>query len=377
MANPTVKTFTQLIQGFAAAVQSAASGLVDFTAGSLELAIGEAVSSVALWLQGLILVLLQTTRAATSTASDLDTWMADYGLFRLAAGYAVGTVTFGRFNPAGQGLVPVGSTVQTADGSQQYVVIADPTNGAYNAGLGGYTLANSVATVNVPVQALAAGSAGNAVAAFVTQITAAIPGIDTVTNAAPFAGGADAETDTALRARFIAYLGSLSKATVAAVQQAVLSLQPGASCVIVENLNYAGAPMLGYFYVIADDGTGAPPGNFLLSAAAAINAVRGLSIQFDVFAPVIVTANVSMVLSVAAGYSKPTVASAVQAALTAYINGLPGGTALNYSKLAQVAYEASPGVTNVGSVLLNSGTADLACTAKQVIKAGTIAPTAP
>ena len=53
------------------------------------------------------------------------------------------------------------------------------------------------------------------------------------------------------------------------------------------------------------------------------------------------------------------------------LNGLQLGVSLPYSQLASIAYDVA-GVTNVTSVLLNSGTADLAATAKQRIVAGTM-----
>ena len=74
------------------------------------------------------------------------------------------------------------------------------------------------------------------------------------------------------------------------------------------------------------------------------------------------------VVSTAAGYTHQAIAVQVQAALVAYINSLPLGAALTYSRLAQVAYDASPAVTNVTNTLLNGSTADLPATSLQVIK---------
>src|SRR5271165_5580926 len=92
-----LQSFNTLVQNMAATVQAAATGLIDLTVGSTLRATLEASASIALWMHWLILLLLQTTRAATSTNSDLDTWMADFSLLRLAASFAVGTVTFARF----------------------------------------------------------------------------------------------------------------------------------------------------------------------------------------------------------------------------------------------------------------------------------------
>ena len=79
-----------------------------------------------------------------------------------------------------------------------------------------------------------------------------------------------------------------------------------------------------------------------------------------------------MTVTVSSGYDSATVKSAVQTAVQDYINGLGLGNTLYYTRLAQIAYDASPGVTSVASVLLNSGTSDLTATAKQTIKYTTV-----
>jgi hypothetical protein len=79
-----------------------------------------------------------------------------------------------------------------------------------------------------------------------------------------------------------------------------------------------------------------------------------------------------MTITTAAGYTHSAVTAIVQAALQNYINTLPLGTSLAYSRLAQVAYDASPGVTNVTAVTLNGGTSDVVATNQQVVKASTV-----
>lgn len=373
MANLQTKSFTTLVQEQVAAVQGGASKyLVDTTVGSILRAVVEAVAAVVLWLQGLILKLLATTRASTSTGADLDSWMADFGLTRLPSVAASGQATFARFTSTAQAVVPIGAIVQTTDGSEQFTVIADTTNGNYSAALGGYVLAPGIGSVNVPVKAVTAGSAGNVATAAINTLGQAIPGIDTVTNAAAFDNGEDAESDAAFRARFLVYIVSLSKATKAAVGYAITSLAQNLSYVLVENEDYSGAYGPGYFYVVVNDGTGSPPSPTLTAVQTAIEAVRPLSVTFGVFAPVTITANVAMTITTATGYDHGAVATAVQTALAAYINTLPLGGALAWSRLIQVAYDASAGVTDVTGVTLNSGTSDLSATVRQVIIAGTI-----
>lgn len=368
----TSQDFTTLVRNQVTAIQGAAKVLVDLTVGSILRSIVEANAAVILWLQGLILQLLAITRAATSSGADLDSWVGDYGVSRLAAVAASGQVAFSRFTPSQQAVIPVGATVQTADGSQQFAVTLDTTNPAYNAALGGYVLAAAASSITVTVAASTAGAGGNVSAGQINTITQALPGVDTVSNAVAFVNGSDAESDTALRTRFIAFVASLSKATKGAIGYVITSLKAGVSYVIVENQLYNGTAQMGYFYVVVDDGTGAPGSTFLSSVSNAIDAVRPVCSTFGVFAPVVVNANVSMLITTAAGYDHPTLVGLVGTAIRNYINSLTLGTTLAYSRLAQIAYDASPGVTNVTSVTLNGGTADVTATSQQVIKANTV-----
>lgn len=368
----TTQDFTTLVRNQVTAIQGAAKVLVDLTVGSILRSIVEANAAVILWLQGLILQLLAITRAATSSGADLDSWVGDYGVTRLSAVAASGQVAFSRFTPSQQAVIPVGATAQTADGSQQFAVTLDTTNPAYNAALGGYVLAAAVSSITVTVAASTAGAGGNVSAGQINTITQALPGVDTVSNAAAFVNGSDAESDTALRTRFIAFVASLSKATKGAIGYAITSLKAGVSYAFVENQLYNGTTQMGYFYVVVDDGTGAPGSTFLSSVSNAIDAVRPVCSTFGVFAPVVVNANVSMLITTAAGYDHTTLVGLVGTAIRNYINSLTLGTTLAYSRLAQIAYDASPGVTNVTSVTLNSGTADVTATSQQVIKANTV-----
>ncbi|WP_293857184.1 baseplate J/gp47 family protein [uncultured Alsobacter sp.] len=372
MANLNTRSFTQLVQAQAAAIQARATALVDFTIGSILRAVVEANAAIGLWLQGLILQVLTLARASTSVGTDLDSWVADFGLSRLGSVASAGTVTFSRLTATGTALVPVGAVVQTADGTQSFTVVIDTANSAYSATLGGYTMAATVASVNVPVKANTPSLASNVLAGTITVMTTTIVGVDAVTNAATMTGGADAESDVQLRTRFLAYIVALSKATRAAVGYAVSSLQLGLSYTITENANYDGSPNPGYFYVVVDDGTGTPSSTLLTQVYGAVDAVRPVGTTFAVFAPVVVPINVSMTLTILTGYDANTVKGIVGTAITAYIRACGLGVPINYTKLAQVAYDASPGVTNVSSLLLNAGTADVAISAKQISSVGTI-----
>jgi len=372
MASLNVKDFTTLVRDQVTAIQGRAAGLVDFTIGSLLRAITESNASILQWLQQLIVTLLATTRAATSSGADLDSWMADFGFYRLSASFAVGSVTYSRFTPAVSALVPIGAIVGSADGSQQYTVAIDTTNGMYNAGLGGYLIPAGTASVTVPVVASTAGAAGNALIGTVTVIVGTISGIDTVTNLAVFAGGVDPESDSAFRARFVLWVQSLSKAVKASIGYALSNMQQGVSYTLTENQDYSGNTLYGYFYAVVDDGSGSPPGSFLVSAAAAIESVRGFTIRYGVFGPNLVTANVGMTITTDSTVVHSVVVAQVVTAFQAYISSLTLGQILPYTQLAAIAYGVTPAITNVSAVLLNGSTADLGATPKQVIRPGTV-----
>lgn len=370
--NLPLQNFQSLVQRSAAAVQGACAQLIDLSVGSVLRAALEANASIALWLQWLVVLVLATTRAATSNGPDLDTWMGDYGLVRLPAVPATGVVTFSRFTPGTVSLILAGAVVRTSDGANSFTVVASSANPAWNAALGGYVLAVGIASVDVPVTAMGAGAAGNVQAGTITLLGTAMPGVDTVSNAAALSGGRDAEADAAMRARFANYIATRAEATVAAIEYAVTSIQQGLVVAISENVDTQGGYRPGNFVVTIDDGTGTPPDSLLGTCSDAINAVRPIGSTYSVRSPTVFEANVSMSLSVDTEALGAQVRQIVTAALTAYINALPIGGSMPYTRLSQIAYDASPHVINVTSVAVNNGTADLAPGALGVVKAGTV-----
>jgi len=371
MANLNTQSFSSIVSNFATAVQGACSSLIDFTVGSILLAVGQATAGVALWLQGLIMQVLAVTRASTSSGTDLDSFFAQFGFARLPAVAASGQVTFARFTPTNQANIPVGATVTSSDGTVVFTVIADTTNANYSAGLGYYVIPAGQSSISVTVQCTVSGTVGNLALGALNTLGTAISGVDYVTNAAAFINGVAAELDPAARSRFVLWIASLEAATLAAVQNAIESVAQNISGVILENALYTGVAQYGVFTVIADDGTGNPSSTTLSNVSNAVEAARPLTVTYSVHGPTVITATVSMAVSVAAGYVPATVYGLVQAAVQAYINGLGDDNNLPWSMLATTAYSVA-GVTNVTNVLLNGGTADLSCTNVQRILAGTI-----
>lgn len=377
------KSFTTLVSEYATAVQASAAALMNFTVGSVLRAIGESTAGVALWLQGLIVALLSTVRLTTSSGADVDSWLADFGFARLPANAASGSVTFSRLTPTNQAVIPVGTTVQSSDGTLQFVVLADATNAAYSATIiagGGFVIPAGNSGVTITVTCTTPGTSGypdtngNVSANTITSMVQAIPYVDRVTNPVPFTNGFAPESDTAVKARFVLWLNSLAEGTKAAVYAAIAGVQQGLRANVLENTQYNGTVQNGYFTVVVDDGTGSPPASLLTSVSNAVDAIRPLTSTFSVHAPLVVGVNVAMSVTTAAGYLHATVTAAVQDAITIYINSLSIGASLSYTKLAQIAYEASPGVVAVlPGYTVNSGTSDVTATGVIVLKSSSVA----
>jgi len=238
--------------------------------------------------------------------------------------------------------------------------------------LNGYTLAAGVASVNVPVAASVPGVAANVQVGTVSLIAAALPGVDTVSNTTAFQGGLDAEADSALRLRFQNFLSSRARATPVAVGYAISSLQQGLQYSIAENQMPDGSARLGSFVVTVDDGSGAPSAALIAAVAAAVETVRPVGSSFGVLPPTVVAATISLSIAVNSGAVHSVVAGQVAAAIAGYVNALPIGVGLPWSRVAQLAYQASSEVSNVTSVLVNGAFADLAPTASGVVKAASV-----
>jgi Baseplate J-like protein len=371
-----LQSFITLVQNMAAAVQAQASALLNFTTGSVLLAITEACASVGLWLQWLILQVLALTRLATSTGTNVDTWVGDFGLLRLPAVASTGPETFGRYSTATTGFVPVGAQVKTSDGTRIYQVLADSTNAAWN-GSNGFTIAPGIASIACTVQdittdstgTLSIGSAGNVAANTITLPASAMTNVDYVNNASAFTNGVNAQSDASLQATFAQYVQTRSKGTNPAIGFAISQVQQGLNWTIAENVNTSGTFTPGTDVITVDDGSGNPPSTLLASVSAAINLYRPLGSTILVQGPTVTTATVVFTLTTNPTTNKTALQPLVQAAVLNYINTLPDGTTLAYTRIPMVAYLVDPSIVDVTAYTLNGGTADLVAGSGGVIKA--------
>jgi hypothetical protein len=354
-----------------AAVQGALGRIIVTAPGSMALALAQSDLSVALWLQNLVITALLQTRASTSVGPALDSFYAQFNFTRLGATYSSGSVTVARYSPTVAATVPVGTIVTTGPGGLQFQVTEDTTNPLWNLAAAGYILPVGVASGTIPVQCLTGGIAGNVSATVIYGFLQPIPFIDTVTNPLAFSNGLPVETDSAFRARFVLYIDSRSLGVSGAIQTAILGVQQNLTYNLLDNTLPGDATTgdsPGSYTVYVDDGSGAISTTLVAQIYAAIDAVNGFTIEFYVLPAAPLNAATSMDVTLAAGFNPAAVNLAISNAIVAYAESLTVGQTLAYTRLAQLAYDASSGVTNVTNLTLNGGTGDLVPEVSQVIE---------
>jgi uncharacterized phage protein gp47/JayE len=354
-----VRDFTAIIRDMSAAITASSGKLIDVSVGSVLRAIIEANASIVLWVQWIVLLTLQTTRAATSNGPDLDSWMADFSLLRRQAVAASGVTTFARFSGTTAAFVPVGTTVKTQDGAISFVVVADSNNSAWQPSEGAYCLAVGVTAVDLPVIATTGGLSGNVLASTITLLASATPGIDYISNPTFTYGGIDTEADSALRIRFADFFASRSRATKDAIAYAVSLVGPELNYTICENADAAGGFRSGSVLLIVDDGSGSLTSSLFDALSLAIERVRPVGTSFSIQPPTIVRVEVSLSVQLLPETSVSEVQAELRSAIGLYINTRPIGGTLSLTRISQLVYLTEPSVVNVSNVLINGQQADL------------------
>src|SRR6516164_6301765 len=360
MATLPTRSFDQIVTTTSTGIQGRSSRLIDFAQGSPLRAIVEGFAGLFLWFQAMVLLLLQAMRLSTASGVDVDTFVGDFQVYRLRARAASGIAILSRATVGPTTVfIPVGSMFQTQGGDQKYAVMPNATFTGWSAALNGYTLAANTQSIQVPIQGTSPGSASNVIAGAINQFASPLVGLDYVTNPAALLNGFDSEPDQRLKDRFAAFILGLSRGDFYGTEYAILSTGITVQWTLTEDFDYAGNWRPGYYYVVADDGSGAPSSDFMTAVTNAVNSVRPLGIQAGCFPPQITYAIVSMVVTTAPGYDHNTVIGLVAQALEDNINLLGLGNGLDFAILSSWAYTV-PGVTRVSSVVLNGLSGDAA-----------------
>ncbi|GBR06977.1 hypothetical protein AOE01nite_11500 [Acetobacter oeni] len=330
----------------------------------------EANATVALWIQYLILQVLSVTRLASSFGSDVDTWIAQYGMTRLGATAATTVETFISLSPTStSAVVPVGAVVKTSDGTISFTVTEDTDNQYWSATAGGYVRAQGVSSITCPIECNTTGSVGNVSAGVINLLGTQISGIDTCTNLSAVSNGSDEETDSAVKSRMVLWFSSLSSATLDAVEASISGVASNLTYQVIQNETPDGLYRAGYFFATIDDGSGDVPDTTLTSVESAIEATRACGVETSTVRATVIAAVIVVPVSLAAGVELASVQTAVSSAITAYINALTVGGVCQYTTISSIALQSAGSlVTSVGVVTVNGVVADIGGSTGTVVR---------
>jgi uncharacterized phage protein gp47/JayE len=206
-----------------------------------------------------MVLLLQLFSIDTAQGEDLDERAKDIQpavVSRRQAVKSTGVVVFSRAGTTGTVNIPIGTKVKTSDGAiftTTSVGTITPSSPEKISGHGVGRDSNDVAVV-----ADQPGTAGNVVADTIIKFDTKPVGVDEVTNQTALINGLDEETDDSFRNRLKAFVASLARCTVSAIEVGVIGQQDPETgqtilfAKVVEDIINRGDVTL---YV--DDGTGA------------------------------------------------------------------------------------------------------------------------
>ena len=326
---------------------------------------------------------------------DVDSYISPFIGPRLGEQYAKGPCNIGSpSNVVTQQVVLVGVTL--LGGGLIYTVVADTSNTAYSAVLGGYPINPGYNTVSCTVQCSVPGIIGNAQIGQINQLyngpgsVAPPAGISIVSNPSAFNTGAPYESDAQYIARFTARMKTGQGGTLWAMASALLGIAPGVTWAIADCKDGVGGAKSSYFTVILAmlGATGATSSTLLAQGVLALEGnppailpTRPAGISYQVISPAILTVNAAATIKLTPGAVGSVVQANCNTAVAEYIAGLglPGllpATILPYLKVAAILYSV-PGVAQVDSLVLTQGAttstgADLTAAYYQMFAAGTM-----
>ena len=219
-------------------------------------------------------------------------------------------------------------------------------------------------TVDVPVQALEPGTAGNVSAQTVVSMAVAPMGIASCTNPQAFAGGADGEGDEELRARILDTFRRLPNgANAAFYEQGALSFDQVAAAAVIPKPRG-----LGSVDVIVSTLAGTPGEELLEQLQDYFEQRREIAVDVQVKAPTPVTVNVAVQVKAKGGWDKTQVLDQVEEALESWFDGKLLGQDVLLARLGSLIY----GCDGVENYAVSAPAADLAVDADELPVLGTL-----
>lgn len=276
----------------------------------------------------------------TASGGNLDKHAELRGLERRQAVKAAGAIRFLLSEADSKNItIPAGMSCTTGAG-EEFITTQSGT------------IAAGDLFCDVSAEAKTAGAAGNVPAGSITEMMLAPAGVAACTNPQDFCGGADAETDSGLRARTIASYRTLPNgANAAYYENTVLTIDGVAGVSVLPKNRGAGT-----VDVIISATDGLPSQELINEVSGRLNADREICVDILVSAPT--TKSVAVTLSVLPedGFAFNEIKPKVQAAITDFFNGSLLGKSVYIARL----YSLVLAVEGVKNLKFTSPTADVA-----------------
>ncbi len=251
------------------------------------------------------------------------------GLSRQAAVHAEGALTFTLAEAWSQDrAIEAGTECTTAAGTAFVTTAAG-------------TIPAGETACTVPARAVEAGAASNVPAESVTVMVLAPVGVSGCTNAAAFTGGADAETDEALRSRVLESYRQLPNGANAAYYAALARSVDGVGAVAV----LPKARGVGTVDLVIAGTEGVPASSLVSAVQALVEENREICVDVLVSAPETVSVAIQLRLDVEPGADFAAVSQTAEAALAAYFTGERLGEDVLLAQLGSLVYSVE-GVRN-------------------------------
>lgn len=288
----------------------------------------------------------------TAEGEYLDRHAQLRGLERKPAVAAEGTVRFTAWEALDSDRdIPEGTVCMTAG-----LIRFETTQAA--------VLAAGTLTADVPVRALTPGEAGNVSAGAIVSMAVAPVGISACTNQSPCAGGADGETDEALRERVLESFKRLPNgANSAFYQQGALSFDQVAAAAVIPRPRGVGS-----VDVVPATMAGLPGEELLAELEDYFEQRREIAVDVQVRAPETVTVNIAVEVEPEKGRDKAQVLAGVEETIRSWFTGRLLGQRILLARLGSLIY----GCDGVANYAITAPAADVAVEEDQLPVLGTL-----
>ena len=288
----------------------------------------------------------------TAEGTYLDRHAQLRGLERREAVAAQGTVRFTAGEAAQEDRsIPQGTVCMTAG----LIRFETTREGVIQAG---------ALTADVPVRALEPGTAGNVPARTIVSMAVAPLGVASCTNPAACAGGADGESDEALRERVLDTFKRLPNgANAAFYEQGALSFDRVAAAAVIPRPRGVGS-----VDVVVTTLSGTPDQELLDALEDYFEARREIAVDVKVRAAETRTVELSLKVAPAAGYTFAQAKAAAESAVRGWFDGRLLGRSVLRAQLGDLLFHCE----EVANYAIAAPAADVAAAADELPTLGTL-----